>query len=95
MKTKYLLILSVSLIASCSSNPSKEPTQDLKVTPETMAEAKKAVGYECRTLKQTGSRIGKKVCTTLAQREAAKKRSKDLVNEYRDNNIPVPKVKGQ
>ncbi len=91
----YLPFVFGLLMTACANNPTQEHAQQLKVDPQTLEQAKKIAGYECRAIKQTGSRIGKKVCTTRAQREAAKKRSKMFVEDYRDNNVAVPKVDGQ
>ena len=95
MKISYTLPIIALLLTSCATTSVDKQTEQLIVAPETLEEAKKVVGYECTYVKKTGTRINKKVCTTLAQREAAKKRSEQFVNEYRENNIPVPKQTGQ
>lgn len=39
------------------------------------------VGLRCEYVKTLGTRIGKKVCTTAAQREEQRKRSKEMVDK--------------
>ncbi|MBV1909755.1 MAG: hypothetical protein KUG78_10575 [Kangiellaceae bacterium] len=77
MKTKLtaafcLLLLLISCSSISHSNQQKS-----------VAEGKNNIGYECKRIKRTGSMVGTKVCTTLAQRETSKTKAKELLKESR------------
>ncbi len=50
-------------------------------------ERNKLDGVECKRVRETGSRVAKKVCTTSAQRAALARRERDKVNALEDRAI--------
>ena len=57
-----------------------------KVDEATLTKAKEIVGYRCKKVKKTGSRLGHKQCTTSKQREEAKERARELMQENQNEN---------
>lgn len=50
-------------------------------------ERNKLEGIECKRVRETGSRVAKKVCTNSAQRAALARRERDKVNALEDRAI--------
>jgi hypothetical protein len=80
---KIFLGIIVLAITGCANTSSQSANSLAKSTPDANAEQKTAeqlladhkiaVGYRCEKIVPVGSRIGKKVCTTKAQREEMRK----------------------
>lgn len=50
-------------------------------------ELNKLNGLECKRVRETGSRVSKKVCTTAAQRVSTVRREQDKVNALEDRAV--------
>lgn len=88
------LLLSALLFAS-GTNADVE-TQNADQSVEAVKPVKKKLsrkernkldGVECKRVRETGSRVSKKVCTTSAQRAALARRERDKVNALEDRAI--------
>jgi hypothetical protein len=62
-----------SLAKSTPDANAEQKTAEQKTAEQLLADHKIAVGYRCEKIVPVGSRIGKKVCTTKAQREEMRK----------------------
>jgi len=98
MKTnlKQLLVMFTfsSLLASCASvEETKENDVVIKEESAAVEENKIAEaesnpqGVICRKRQVTGSRFSKKVCTTAEQRQAAKERSKAMLDKVQNSAV--------
>lgn len=77
------------VLSSCVNSSPSTTTKSLKFDEQTMAKAKKLTGYQCRKVKMTGSRLPQKVCSTSAQRDAAKREAKKLLEKNQDTHQNV------
>jgi len=70
------------MLTGCTtSEKTNELVKGKKVDPQTLAEAKKAIGYRCERVKKTGSKMKHKRCTTFAQREEERRKAKDFIDD--------------
>lgn len=96
MSKNYRLVftaLSLTLMLGCSSNSNElaqiNNCQENKTLPECLSEEQKQrLGFECRSVTVTGSRLPVKQCTTAAQRAAANTAAKDMVNRMQAQGQP-------
>jgi len=79
----FILVIGVSfMLTGCmSTDKSHELVKGKKVDPQTLAAAKKAIGYRCERVKTTGSKMKHKRCTTFAQREEESRKAKEFIDE--------------
>lgn len=88
------LVLSALLYAGATradvqtqaENPSSEAVKPVKKK-LSRKERNKLEGVECKRVKETGSRVSKKVCTTSAQRAASARREREKVNALEDRAV--------
>ncbi len=79
-----LISVFVLVLFGCASTDEGE-----KIASNSDIEAqRKAVGYECRKEKITGSNYPRKVCTTAAQREQSERDGQDLLHGASRSNTP-------
>lgn len=94
MQLTYLNLIFISLLlAGCSSNNAElaqiNECQDNKTLPQCLTEEQKQrIGFECRNITVTGSRLPVRQCTTAAQRAAANAAAKDMVNRMQAQGQP-------
>ncbi|MFT5758763.1 MAG: hypothetical protein ACI9LM_003511 [Alteromonadaceae bacterium] len=81
---KILLSAFILVLASCSSSKVSENTEEYKKLEEI---AKKDHGYLCEKKASTGSRIGKKKCSSSAQREARKDDAERALRNSNNSNM--------
>jgi hypothetical protein len=74
----FILITLSTLLFACSSTQQEE-------TQLTAAQVKS--GYECKSIKLSGSHIRKRICDTAAQREYKKEQAKEFTRTMKDENI--------
>jgi len=75
---KLLLIALSTLVFSCSNtNKGAEGSQ--------LTAAQQKSGYECKSVKVTGTRISKKVCDTAAERQYKKEHAEEFARKMRDD----------
>lgn len=82
-----LLLGSVAIADVQGADQSTKPVQALTQKKLSRKELKKLNGVECKRVRETGSRISKKVCSTAAQRQASARREEDKVNALEDRAI--------
>lgn len=77
MKTILLVALSTLLFACSSTDKQSDESQ--------LTAAQKASGYECKSVKVTGTRISKKICNTEAERQYNKEHADEFARKMRDD----------
>ncbi|MCC2607842.1 hypothetical protein [Planctobacterium marinum] len=92
---RYSIVASLVfvLVSGCSSNSTElaqiNQCQENKQLPECLSEEQKQrLGFECKNITVTGSRLPVKQCTTAAQRAAANAAAKDMVNRMQAQGQP-------
>lgn len=83
----------VTTLAGCSSNSAElakiNECQDNKTLPQCLSEEQKQrLGFQCKNITVTGSRLPVRQCTTAAQRAAANAAAKDMVNRMQAQGQP-------
>jgi hypothetical protein len=78
---KILILITLSTLLFACSNSQTEDTQSQL----TAAQVKS--GYECKSIKLSGSHIRKKICDTTAEREYKKEHAEEFTRKMRDERI--------
>jgi len=90
---KVLSCLGVCLVlASCASmDKTEEVAMSKENTKTTIEETKRIAGYRCEKIKKTGTRFGKKVCSTAEQR----KKAREVARQIMEDNQPGSQTYGK
>ncbi len=88
---KLVLLASICIyITGCTTvEKPLNIVDDATIVESKVTQTKKNKGYRCKRIKTLGSRLGVKHCTTAAQREESRRKSRDLLETQQSKKTPT------